>query len=379
MLSYKEYKILQESFGGPLGLSQMPTVGGVVGSHGVSGTEIQLETEIEELERLLEAKKKAKKKMLDLGGDDDGGADLDGDGDTDIKLGGGDDDGCPSDDDDDDDDDDDGDDMGDIALAKKKAKKKAKKESVDDVIKNARNLTSNAFQECYSVTQDGYVDGATLKEDADTLEKRLAELNDLVEAKMKKKMKKMDMDMDMDMDDDDDDGDDDGGGDDGCPSDDDGDDMGDISLAKKKAKKKAKKNMNESRNFSEEERARNPMATAERWGRKDNPYKSSRDEDDDYDDEDNSDKRYHGDNYDGMKKKGKKKAKKKMTAENQEFLKSVNSMLNAPAEPKSWDGISKLKEDALLPPNDPNNGLADQGPGPGEVGYSPDTRVGWGA
>ena len=49
----------------------------------------------------------------------------------------------------------------------------------------------------------------------------------------------------------------------------------------------------------------------------------------------------------------------------------------SPAQ-KYWDGLA---EDSLMPRQDPNQGLADmqpnapENPGPGELGYSPITRI----
>lgn len=77
-----------------------------------------------------------------------------------------------------------------------------------------------------------------------------------------------------------------------------------------------------------------------------------------------------------MKKKG---MKKKMKKENQEWLASFNKMLSF-QKTKNWDGFS---EDALLPLTDMNgqeliepSTPINTEPQPGEVGYSPETRLG---
>jgi hypothetical protein len=64
MLSYKEYKLLNESLYGALnlGLRNPATVGGIVSQSGVSGTEAALEAQAEEA---IEEAKKMKKKMED--------------------------------------------------------------------------------------------------------------------------------------------------------------------------------------------------------------------------------------------------------------------------------------------------------------------------
>lgn len=87
-----------------------------------------------------------------------------------------------------------------------------------------------------------------------------------------------------------------------------------------------------------------------------------------------------------MKKKckaGMKKAMKKgMKKEDQEWWNSIHNMLLADPEAKSWDGFSRIKEDALLPPADANAGLANMepelanDPQPGEPGFAPQTRIG---
>lgn len=73
-----------------------------------------------------------------------------------------------------------------------------------------------------------------------------------------------------------------------------------------------------------------------------------------------------------MKKNMKKNMKKKMTKEESEFLQSLKKMLEFNPNTKNWDGISKISEDSLLPPSNPNAGLnSDAEPQPGEVGYAP--------
>jgi hypothetical protein len=69
MLSYKEYKLLNESLYGAfnLGLKNPNTVGGIVSSSNINGTEAALEAESEEA---IEEAKKMKKKM-DCGSDEE--------------------------------------------------------------------------------------------------------------------------------------------------------------------------------------------------------------------------------------------------------------------------------------------------------------------
>jgi hypothetical protein len=65
------------------------------------------------------------------------------------------------------------------------------------------------------------------------------------------------------------------------------------------------------------------------------------------------------------------------TVKKESFAKSLSNMISdANPGKRNWDGIS-LEEDALLPMIDPNTGVAlPDSPGPGEVGYSPVTRIG---
>lgn len=84
-----------------------------------------------------------------------------------------------------------------------------------------------------------------------------------------------------------------------------------------------------------------------------------------------------------MKKGMKKAMKKSMKKEDRDWWNSVHNMVLSEPESKSWDGFSRIKEDALLPPVDSNKGLGDAepemnaNPGPGEVGYAPQTRFGF--
>lgn len=70
-----------------------------------------------------------------------------------------------------------------------------------------------------------------------------------------------------------------------------------------------------------------------------------------------------------MKKKMKKKMSKKMK---KEHLESINAQISSDPQQKNWDGISK-REDYLIP------GQEEKIPGPGEVGYAPQTRFGIGS
>jgi hypothetical protein len=210
------------------------------------------------------------------------------------------------------------------------------------------------------------------------VEEEISALEELIEAK--KKMKKMldmgdekdvnkDGDEDVDVDGDGDadvdlDGDDSEGG---CPSGDDDSEGEDIAVLK--SKKKSKKKM-KSENTLEELQA--IIAEAKKKMDALCPSKDD-DSDDDMDDSDDDDD-------DAEEMKYCKKSKKHMK-EGDEWLQSVNDMMNTMTtpEPKYWDGISPQNEESLLAPEDPNAGLEDNAPGPGEVGFSPSTRVGWGA
>jgi uncharacterized protein YggL (DUF469 family) len=77
------------------------------------------------------------------------------------------------------------------------------------------------------------------------------------------------------------------------------------------------------------------------------------------------------------KKKCKKcnKSDKKMSKENQEWYDNVMSQLNADPNKKFWDGISKIQEDSVIPPEDQNSKLIETEPKPGEVGYAPIPRL----
>ena len=70
-----------------------------------------------------------------------------------------------------------------------------------------------------------------------------------------------------------------------------------------------------------------------------------------------------------MKKKMKKKMSKKMK---KEHLENINAQISTDPQHKNWDGISK-REDCLIP------GQEEKIPGPGEVGYAPQTRFGVGS
>jgi hypothetical protein len=79
-----------------------------------------------------------------------------------------------------------------------------------------------------------------------------------------------------------------------------------------------------------------------------------------------------------MKKKMKKEAAEPWTKEDAEFLRSLKSQLGATQFKVNKDGWSEYQEDALLPPpRDPNADVTEDGePGPGDVGYAPQGRVG---
>ena len=78
--------------------------------------------------------------------------------------------------------------------------------------------------------------------------------------------------------------------------------------------------------------------------------------------------------------------KKKMTAEETEWWNSLHSMTSYDPNHKFSSGLN-LEEEKLFAPTDPNTGLISDAnpepqegnpePGPGEVGYSPTTRIGW--
>jgi len=71
-----------------------------------------------------------------------------------------------------------------------------------------------------------------------------------------------------------------------------------------------------------------------------------------------------------MKKMKKmKKNMKKMKKEEQDWFNSVYSMTNSDMNQKFWDGFTTVKEDALIAPTNPNDGLAE--PGPGQLGFAP--------
>ena len=65
-------------------------------------------------------------------------------------------------------------------------------------------------------------------------------------------------------------------------------------------------------------------------------------------------------------KKNKKTCDEKVQKESDEFLDSLKKQFLIPTK-----FFSGLKEDALLPPDDPNKNVTDGQPGPGEVGFAP--------
>jgi len=142
MLSYKEYKLLNESLYGAfnLGLRSHGTVGGIVSGSNINGTEAAIEAEAEEA---IEEAKKMKKKMEDEEEEellDNPKSEKDSDEEEDSDDEEGDDDDDDSDDEEEGDDDEDSDDEDsdedeevedkkkDFAFMKKKMKKKSKKE-----------------------------------------------------------------------------------------------------------------------------------------------------------------------------------------------------------------------------------------------------------
>jgi len=78
-----------------------------------------------------------------------------------------------------------------------------------------------------------------------------------------------------------------------------------------------------------------------------------------------------------LMKKNMKKAMKKMKKEDQEWWASVHDMVLSDPENKSWDGFTRIEEDSLIAPTDPNASLnASEEPTAGEVGYAPQGRIG---
>lgn len=79
-----------------------------------------------------------------------------------------------------------------------------------------------------------------------------------------------------------------------------------------------------------------------------------------------------------------KMSKKKMSActhnltkEEAEFLRSLQAQTGGIRfEKNDMGGWCAVKEDAIIPPTDPNANLQEEEPGPGEVGYAPQGRVG---
>ena len=87
----------------------------------------------------------------------------------------------------------------------------------------------------------------------------------------------------------------------------------------------------------------------------------------------------------GKSGKGKKgcgksgKGKKCESAEEQDWWNSLTHQLSADPNRKFSDGTEYLRvhaEDAINPPSDPNAELISDEPGPGEVGFAPENRVG---
>ena len=77
-----------------------------------------------------------------------------------------------------------------------------------------------------------------------------------------------------------------------------------------------------------------------------------------------------------MRKKMAKRMKKEAFLHNdKEWLASVKSMLT-PQNVKYGDGWTEYQEEALLPPSDPNAGVTQREPQPGEPGFAPVGRVG---
>jgi hypothetical protein len=139
MLSYKEYKLLNESLYGAfnLGLRSHGTVGGIVSGSSVNGTEAAIEAEAEEA---IEEAKKMKKKMEDDEEEEEGDEDLvdnpekseddDSDDEDDSEDEDSEEEDSEEEDEDEDEDEEESEDAEkkDFAFMKKKMKKKAKKE-----------------------------------------------------------------------------------------------------------------------------------------------------------------------------------------------------------------------------------------------------------
>jgi primosomal protein N' len=82
----------------------------------------------------------------------------------------------------------------------------------------------------------------------------------------------------------------------------------------------------------------------------------------------------------------KKCNKKELTKEDQEWWNSLHSQVNSDLNPVYYDGVGKFDEEALIPPQDPNAALIDNSETqqvdpnnaqPGQVGFSPYSRIGW--
>ena len=174
-----------------------------------------------------------------------------------------------------------------------------------------------------------------------------------------------------------------------------GDPVEELDESKKKMKKKMDVTAGEE--LAEKPELKKPVDDVKPEDDEDDIEDDDDDEDDDDTDVEDSDE---GDEEEPMKgkeepimtpfmKKMKKMKKnlKKMKKEEQEWFNSVYSMLSGElnekhwdgmgdrANKKSWDGFTRLEEDSLIPPADPNNGLVGE-PGPGEVGFAPQARLG---
>ena len=71
----------------------------------------------------------------------------------------------------------------------------------------------------------------------------------------------------------------------------------------------------------------------------------------------------------------KKKSRKNMKKEDADWWASLKRQIAHP-QIKYDDGWSRYQEDSLLPPTDPNAEVAQKEPGPGDVGYAPQGRIG---
>jgi len=79
----------------------------------------------------------------------------------------------------------------------------------------------------------------------------------------------------------------------------------------------------------------------------------------------------------GMKKKMKAEEVEVHSNEQNDFIQSISKMMSGGDGQTNWDGLGVRNEDQLLPYIDPNTGYAmNKEPGPGEVGYAPQGKVG---